>query len=112
LPEHSGQSPLPVYNKLPRFLFTSFPRGTSLLFSVAALLIGGAAAVRGQSALDGFDPNANGAIYAVVVQRDGKILAGGEFNGANGIGGPDAQLHRPARCHHRSSRFVRAEREQ
>ncbi|HEX7518067.1 MAG TPA: hypothetical protein VF345_12390 [Chthoniobacterales bacterium] len=30
-------------------------------------------------ALDGFDPNANGAVYVVVVQPDGKILLGGEF---------------------------------
>jgi len=39
------------------------------------------AAVRGQSALDGFDPNANGAINVVVVQPDGKILLGGDFTG-------------------------------
>ena len=39
----------------------------------------GGAAVRGQSALDGFDPNANGTVYAVVVQPDGKILIGGNF---------------------------------
>jgi uncharacterized delta-60 repeat protein len=36
--------------------------------------------VAGQSALDGFDPNANGAINVVVVQpADGKILIGGSF---------------------------------
>ena len=49
------------------------------LFSIAVLLAGGAAAVRGQSALDGFDPNANGAVRVVVVQPDGKILIGGDF---------------------------------
>src|SRR2546425_9830008 len=49
------------------------------MFSVAVLLAGGAAAVRGQSALDGFDPNANGAVNVVVVQADGKILLGGDF---------------------------------
>ena len=43
------------------------------------LLAGGATAVHGQSALDGFDPNANGAIRVVVVQPDGKILIGGDF---------------------------------
>ena len=37
------------------------------------------AGLRGQSALDGFDPNANGTIRVVVVQPDGKILIGGEF---------------------------------
>ena len=129
-------------------------KATLLLFSVAVLLAGGAAAVRGQSALDGFDPNANGTVRVVVVQPDGKILIGGDFttlspNGgvavtrnriarlnpdgtldtafnpnANGTvyaiavqadgkilaGGTftgeqhrrtDAQSHRPARCHHR-----------
>jgi uncharacterized delta-60 repeat protein len=50
-----------------------------VLGSVAVLLAGGAAAVRAQSALDGFDPNANGTIRAVVVQPDGKILIGGDF---------------------------------
>jgi Domain of unknown function (DUF5122) beta-propeller len=43
--------------------------------------------VLGQSLLDGFDPNANGQVFVVVIQPDGKILAGGNFNGANGIGG-------------------------
>src|SRR5205823_462809 len=33
----------------------------------------------GQSALDGFDPNANGSVHALAVQADGKILLGGEF---------------------------------
>ena len=50
--------------------FTSFMRVTSkatrkaalFLLSVAVLLAGGAGAVRGQSALDGFDPNANGEV--------------------------------------------------
>jgi len=46
---------------------------------VAVLLAGGAAALRGQSALDGFDPNANGTVQVVVVQPDGKILIGGDF---------------------------------
>src|SRR5882672_3095519 len=54
-------------------------KATLLLFSAAVVLAGGAAAVRGQSALDGFDPNANGAVNVVVVQADGKILLGGDF---------------------------------
>ena len=69
----------------PSFL-GSFGRATSqatkdalILFSVAALLAAGTATVRGQSALDGFDPNANGLIRVVVVQPDGKILIGGDF---------------------------------
>src|SRR5204862_154988 len=76
-----------LFTALPRFLFTSFPGATSnalrkatlFLFSIAVLLAGGATAVRGQSALDGFDPNANGTVVAVVVQPDGKILIGEHF---------------------------------
>src|SRR5438094_3839662 len=75
--------------------FTSLARAGSrgrkaalFLFSVAVLLAGGAAAVRGQSALDGFDPNANGAVRAVVVQPDGKILIGGDFTTLSPNGGP------------------------
>ena len=34
-----------------------------------------------------FDPNANGTVFAIVLQADGKILVGGDFNGANSIGG-------------------------
>ena len=36
---------------------------------------------------DSFDPNANNFVYAVAIQADGKILAGGAFSGANSIGG-------------------------
>ena len=67
------------------------PRATRkaalLLFSVAVLLAGGTAAVRGQSALDGFDPNANGTVRVVVVQPDGKILIGGDFTTLSPNGG-------------------------
>jgi uncharacterized delta-60 repeat protein len=38
-------------------------------------------------AADSFDPNANSDVYTIAVQADGKILAGGFFNGANSIGG-------------------------
>src|SRR5476651_2443791 len=60
-------------------------RITLLLFSVAVLLGGGTVAVRAQSALDGFDPNANGAVLIVVVQPDGKILIGGSFTTVLGV---------------------------
>ena len=67
--------------------FTSFARTTKknarqtalLLFSVAVLLAGGAAAVRGQSGLITFDPNANLPVLAIAVQPDGKIILGGNF---------------------------------
>src|SRR6266704_1569729 len=84
-----------VFTALPRFLFSSFPRATCkalrkaalLLFSIAVLLASGTAAVRGQSALDGFDPNANGLVTVVVVQPDGKILLGGNFTTLTPNGG-------------------------
>jgi uncharacterized delta-60 repeat protein len=68
------------YQLLPQPLgFSKAKKAALLLFSVALLLAGGAAAVRAQSALDGFDPNANDTISVVVVQPDGKILIGGSF---------------------------------
>ena len=36
---------------------------------------------------DAFDPNANGNVFSIALQSDGKILVGGTFNGANSIGG-------------------------
>jgi uncharacterized delta-60 repeat protein len=52
---------------------------------------------RGQSALDGFDPNANGAIRVVVVQPDGKILIGGDFTTLSPNGGAPVTRNRIAR---------------
>jgi hypothetical protein len=74
----------------------------AILFSVAVLLAGGAAAVHGQSALDGFDPNANapngiGFVYAIAVQTDGKILIGGVFTTLSPNGGPPVTRNRIAR---------------
>src|SRR5437016_5671556 len=59
----------------------------SLMALVGLALAGGAAAVRGQSALDGFDPNANDSIFVVVAQPDGKILIGGDFTMLSPNGG-------------------------
>jgi uncharacterized delta-60 repeat protein len=72
-------------------------KATLFLFSLSVLLAGGAAAVRGQSALDGFDPNANGTIRAVVVQPDGKILIGGDFTSLSPNGGVAVTRNRIAR---------------
>ena len=55
------------------------------------------AKVRGQSALDGFDPNANGTVGVVVVQPDGKILIGGDFTSLAPNGGPPVTRNRIAR---------------
>src|SRR5436189_490367 len=60
------------------------------------LLVTGAVA-RAQSALDGFDPNANGTIRAVVVQPDGKILIGGDFTTVAPNGGATVTRNRIAR---------------
>ena len=37
------------------------------------------------SALDGFNPDANGFVYSIVVQSDGKILIGGDFTTIGGV---------------------------
>ena len=44
--------------------------------------------MRAQSPLDGFDAGANGTVWAIALQPDGKILAGGNFTllGGGGIG--------------------------
>lgn len=54
-------------------------RSVLVLFSLAALLAGGAAPLRGQSAIETFDPNAHKDVYAVAGQQDGKILIGNSF---------------------------------
>src|SRR5436853_5621491 len=69
----------------------------SLMALVGLALAGGAAAVRGQSALDGFDPNANNVIWVVVVQPDGKILIGGAFTTLAPNGGATVTRNRIAR---------------
>ena len=61
----------------------SNPRLSLSAFCSIALLL--ATSVRGQSALDGFDPNVNGVVYVVVVQPDGKILTGGSFTTVLGV---------------------------
>src|SRR6266566_1629052 len=68
-----------------------------LLFSVAVLLAAGAAAVRGQSALDAFNPHANGQVDVIVVQPDGKILIGGQFTALSPNGGAAVTRNRIAR---------------
>lgn len=37
-----------------------------------------------QSAIDGFDPNANGVVWSIALQSDGKILVGGKFTSIGG----------------------------
>jgi uncharacterized delta-60 repeat protein len=68
-----------------------------LFFSVGLWLACGVSVVCGQSALDGFDPNANGPINAIVVQADGKILIGGGFTILRPNGGAIVTRNRIAR---------------
>src|SRR5436305_4630904 len=76
--------------------FTSVAGATSkatrkaalLLFSVAVLLAGGAASVRGQFA-DDFDPHANDLVTVVVRQPDGKVLIAGSFYHLSPNGGAE-----------------------
>ena len=63
-------------------------RNYLFIFSICAILLillafsGMEAAA--STAIDGFDPNANGDVYSFAVQVDGKILAGGLFTGISG----------------------------
>jgi len=56
-----------------------------------------ASATAAQSAIDGFDPNANGAVESIVVQPDGKILLGGFFTSLSPNGGAAVTRNRIAR---------------
>jgi uncharacterized delta-60 repeat protein len=83
--------------------FTSFVRAmtrrswlTGFLL-IGLWLAGVTAAVSGQSALDGFDPNANGTVQVVFVQPDGKILIGGSFTTLTPNGGAAVTRNRIAR---------------
>jgi uncharacterized delta-60 repeat protein len=63
-------------------------RAALVLFFLVAVLAGGAVSGHAQSALDGFDPNANDFINAVAVQPDGKIIIAGNFTSLSPNGGP------------------------
>ena len=68
-----------------------------LRLCVLGLLASAAATLRGQSALDGFDPDADNLILAVVVQPDGKILVGGAFSAFSPNDGPSVTRNGIAR---------------
>src|SRR5436853_6697134 len=46
---------------------------------------------------DSFDPNANGFVYSIAVEADGKILAGGDFTTLSPNGGAAVARNRIAR---------------
>ncbi len=75
------------------------PKFSSLFLSFA-IIVCFAAAAHAQSALDGFDPNANDTVLVVVVQPDGKILIGGDFTTLAPNGGASVTRNRIARLNH------------
>src|SRR6266705_1277519 len=78
----------PKRNRLPDVVIV-----LAVLLVVAAL----PEIARGQSAIDGFDPGANGSVFAVAVQADGKILLGGSFTMLGGGGTGTTTRNRIAR---------------
>src|SRR5215475_3419347 len=68
--------------------------GTSVGTWCLALLV---SSVRGQSALDAFNPNADNLVTVVVVQPDGKIILGGNFTTLSPNGGAPVTRNRIAR---------------
>ena len=56
-----------------------------LAFFVIVLPAGSMTSARAQSAFDGFDPDANGAVLAIAVHGDGKIVIGGTFTQVQGV---------------------------
>ena len=74
---------------------TFWKKKALLIFTVVVPGVG-VMAVRGQSA-DSFDPNANGPIRAIGVQRDGKVLIGGDFTVLSPNGGAPVTRNHIAR---------------
>ena len=64
-----------------RFPRQKFLRTAALLLLFLSLI----GAASGQSALDGFDPDASDGVRVTVVQPDGKILIGGYFTSVQGV---------------------------
>jgi uncharacterized delta-60 repeat protein len=72
-------------------------RKAALFLSLITLQAGGATAVRAESGLAGFDPNANLPVVAIVVQPDGKIVLGGSFTTLSPNGGAAVTRNHVAR---------------
>ena len=77
-----------AFTSLARAISRATRKAAFLLLSVAVLLAGGAATVRGQSGVDDFNPNIDPndtLVLVTVVQPDGKILIGGIFRTVSGV---------------------------
>jgi uncharacterized delta-60 repeat protein len=72
-------------------------RSSLILLALSLSLVVVAVSGRAQSALDAFNPNASGAIQAIAVQPDGKIVIGGSFITLSPAGGPAVTRNRIAR---------------
>ena len=83
-----------IANRLHYGRATRFHKLVEIAALLALLLT---AETQAQSALDGFDPKANGAVLAVVVQPDGKILLGGDFTTLSPNGGAPVTRNHIAR---------------
>jgi uncharacterized delta-60 repeat protein len=86
------KSPLPAHFAVPApgnwISNTAIPAiSKTACWSLFTVSLASATMVRAQSAVDGFDPNANGTVLTVVVQPDGKILIGGDFTTLSPNGG-------------------------
>src|SRR5215211_6532659 len=66
-------------------IFFPKPGRVLVLLRTATLVIVAAAAGLAQDVRAAFDPNCNGRVFTVALQRDGKILIGGEFTTVGGI---------------------------
>ena len=64
---------------------------------ILTVILSFSAAIKAQSPVDGFDPNANNSVLATAVQSDGKILLGGFFTTLSPNGGPAVARNRIAR---------------
>src|ERR1051325_2932600 len=83
--------PSPYYRRRTRL------RDLMRLLAVPLLFLLAPFPLCGQSALDGFDPNVNGSVYVVVIQKDGKTLLGGNFTTISSNGGDAVARNRIAR---------------
>jgi uncharacterized delta-60 repeat protein len=61
-----------------------FGRTVGRICAALTLLVCLPSTGRAQSAVDGFDPNANSNLYAMAVQADGRILVAGVFTSIGG----------------------------
>ncbi len=50
-----------------------------VIFVIMLRIIFGSRDASGATAIDGFDPNAEGYVYSIAIQSDGKILVKGIF---------------------------------